>query len=109
MNLSLRTFVAAIITATLILPSAHAFNFAAAPIEVTGLETNATAQPLGLDDPTPRFTWRLNSSTRGVVQKQYRVLVASRPGLVKEGQTDVWDSRTVTSSGPWVIYGGPAL
>src|SRR5262245_30887821 len=35
-------------------------------VGVTNLETNATSQPLGLDDPAPRFTWRLASERRAV-------------------------------------------
>ena len=34
----------------------------------TGLEVNATAEPLGLDDATPRFSWRLSGAERGLAQ-----------------------------------------
>src|SRR5215212_7301354 len=73
------------------------------------LETDAAAQPLGIDDRAPRFSWALGSSRRGVLQTAYRVLVASRPELAREGGADVWDSGRVTSSDPWVVYAGPAL
>lgn len=82
---------------------------APAPIRITGLETDATANPLGIDDPAPRFTWRIEGEGRGIVQTNYRVLVASRPELLDAGRADVWDSGTISTSDPWVRYGGPAL
>ena len=78
-------------------------------VEVVGLAVDAMAEPLGLDDPAPRLSWRLQSARRGVMQTAYRVLVASRPERVREGGADVWDSKEVASSDPWVVYAGPAL
>jgi alpha-L-rhamnosidase len=76
---------------------------------VVALETNGTAEPLGIDDPTPRLTWALASEQRGVMQTAYRVLVASRVELVENGRADVWDSGKVTSGDPWCVYRGPGL
>src|ERR1044071_2703998 len=59
------------------------------------LETDAAAQPLGIDDRAPRFSWALVSGRRGVLQTAYRVLVASKPELAREGRADVWDSGRV--------------
>src|ERR1044072_2377411 len=61
------------------------------------LETDAAAQPLGIDDRAPRLSWALVSARRGVLQTAYRVLVASKPELAREGRADVWDSRRVAS------------
>ena len=78
-------------------------------VEVTNLETNGAFQPLGIDDPAPRFTWRLNSIARGVEQAEFHLLVASKPELLHRGRADVWDSGIVKSSEPSSIYVGPAL
>ena len=78
-------------------------------IQVTNVETNAASQPLGLDDPAPRFTWRLVTDRTAVMQESFRLLVASNPQLLQQGRGDVWDSRVVKSSDPWSVYGGPAL
>jgi alpha-L-rhamnosidase len=82
---------------------------APAPAAVIGLETSGAAEALGIDDPAPRFTWRLASDRRGVMQESYRVLVASEPGRLVQGQADVWDSGVVTTSTPAVRYAGPRL
>ncbi len=81
----------------------------ATALSIVRLETDAAVEPLGIDDPSPRFSWMLKSAGRGVVQSAYRVLVASRPELVAEGRPDVWDSGRVESSDPWAVYGGRAL
>ena len=78
-------------------------------IQLVHLETEAASEPLGLDNRSPRFSWALASEGRGVLQASCRVLVASRPDLAWEGSADIWDSGVITSSDPWVVYGGPAL
>jgi alpha-L-rhamnosidase len=82
---------------------------AVAPVAVVHLVTNATPEALGIDTPLPRLGWRLESDRRGVLQKAYRVLVASRPELVRGGSADMWDSGSVASPDPWCAYGGAAL
>jgi alpha-L-rhamnosidase len=78
-------------------------------LALTQLETDAAPQPLGIDDRAPRMSWALAGGRRGVLQAAYRVLVASKPELAREGRADVWDSGRVASSDPWVVYAGPAL
>ena len=73
------------------------------------LQTNEARQPLGIDDRLPRFSWALDSRRRGVSQTAFRILVASKPLLAREGRADIWDSKQVVSSDPFVIYAGPAL
>ncbi len=80
-----------------------------ASLTIAHLETNAAPLPLGIDDRMPRLSWAMVSDRRGVAQTAYRVLVASKPELAREGKADIWDSRQVTSSDPWIVYAGPAL
>src|SRR5262249_31997703 len=44
-----------------------------------------------------------------VMQTAYRLLVASKLELAREGKADVWDSNQISSSDSWVVYGGPPL
>src|SRR5687767_11366673 len=76
---------------------------------VVGLETDAAAEPLGIDDRAPRLSWQLESAQRAVLQASYRVLVATRPELLSGGRADVWDSGETPSGEPWVIYRGKPL
>ena len=81
----------------------------AASLVLTHLETESAREPLGIEEPAPRFSWAMVSAERGVRQRALRVLVASKPELTQEGKADIWDSREVASSDPWVLYAGPAL
>ena len=78
-------------------------------LDVVGLTVDAMAEPLGIDNPKPRLAWRLESARRGVLQTDYRVLVASRPEWVREGTADVWDSGNVRSADPSAVYDGRPL
>ena len=89
--------------------AAIAASPAYADVQTAGLETNATATPLGIDDATPQLRWRLQSDLRGVEQAKYRVVVATTAARAAAGQGDVWDSGEVTSSSQSADYGGPAL
>ena len=80
-----------------------------AGLALSPLETDAAPRPLGIDERAPRLSWALVGGRRGVAQTAYRVLVASKPELAREGRADVWDSGRVTSSDPWAVYAGPAL
>jgi alpha-L-rhamnosidase len=67
-------------------------------LTVDRLTCNHQAQPLGIDDPRPFFSWQLRSRERGQFQAAYRLLVASTPALLSENQGDLWDSGQVTTS-----------
>ena len=76
---------------------------------VTRLEADDAAEPLGIDARAPLLRWRLASNRRGVAQTSYRVLVATRPELLREGRADVWDSNETDGTEPWVVYAGKPL
>src|SRR4051794_6297993 len=82
---------------------------APAQAAVSGLEVDAAAQPLGIDDATPRFSWRLEGSARGLAQRAYRVVVATTAAKAAAGTGDVWDSGEVASGDPFAEYQGHAL
>lgn len=74
------------------------------------LQVDGLTRPLGIDDATPRFSWNLSDRARGAQQTAYRLLVATRAELLKDGSADVWDSGNVTSGGSMnVKYAGPAV
>ncbi len=66
--------------------------------------------PLGIDDPTPKFSWQLQDAARGAQQTAYEVQVATRAESVREDHGDLWDSGRVESNQSIGIpYAGPAL
>ncbi|MGH9599607.1 MAG: alpha-L-rhamnosidase N-terminal domain-containing protein, partial [Terracidiphilus sp.] len=79
------------------------------PVE---LRVDNLRAPLGIDDPTPQFSWQLRDPARGAKQTAYEVFVASKPGLLENdaSKTGVWDSGRIESGQSLNIrYAGPAL
>lgn len=75
----------------------------------TTLQTDAAAQPLGIDDATPRLSWQVTSGARGVQQVGDQIVVAGSRAQAVAGRGEVWDSGVVASTYPFAMYGGPAL
>jgi alpha-L-rhamnosidase len=88
------------------LPVAGAATFTG-PVE---LRVDDLKTPLGIDNPTPHFSWQLQDPERGARQTLYQIQVASSAELLKENKTDVWDSDRVASGQSLNIpYAGPSL
>ena len=74
------------------------------------LRTDDLATPLGLDDPSPHFSWVLTDSGRGAKQTAYEVLVATKPELLAAGKADLWDSgRVASAQSLGVVYAGKPI
>jgi alpha-L-rhamnosidase len=66
--------------------------------------------PLGIDSPKPRLSWKLSATGHDAKQSAYQVLVASRPELLTEGKADLWDSgRVASDQSLHVEYAGKPL
>ncbi len=82
-------------------------------VTVADLRCEYLVNPLGLDQPQPRLSWKLMPATptsRGTAQTAYQVLVASSPELLLRGQADLWDSgQVVADQSVHVPYGGKPL
>lgn len=70
-------------------------------------------EPLGIDVPRPRLSWRLetaDASKRGTRQAGWRILVSASPEALSRDQGDLWDSGDAASSRTThVEYGGEPL
>jgi alpha-L-rhamnosidase len=78
--------------------------------EVSDLRTEYRENPLGIDTPRPRLSWRLRSDRRGVVQSAYEIRVArSERGLRSRGAR-TWETGKVQSDESTNRpYNGPPL
>src|SRR5580765_7597824 len=70
----LPTFGTVLLAAWLLIP-ASLF----AVVNPVALRCEYLQSPLGLDEPRPRLTWRVESSERGEKQTAYQIIVASDP------------------------------
>ena len=66
--------------------------------------------PVGLSVAAPHLSWELVSGQRGVVQRGYRILVASSEENLAANRGDKWDSGWVESDeSVYIPYGGIPL
>lgn len=69
-------------------------------MKITELKTEYRDNPVGLDNPSPRFSWILESEEREVLQQAYRI-------TVKKGEETLWDTgRVEKDSSVLVPYEG---
>lgn len=50
----------------------------------TTLQVDNLTNPLGIDDPAPRFSWQLQDPTPGAGQSAYQVQIASSAELLQK-------------------------
>ena len=73
-------------------------------IEITNLQIEQKANPLGVDIENPRFSWNMESLQRGAKQSAYQILVASSAEKLKANEADIWDSKKIVSDKSIQIY-----
>lgn len=73
----------------------------AASVQPVDLRTEYRRNPAGIDETTPRLTWKLAATApaaRNLRQTAYRIIAASSADLAAAGKGDLWDSGKVESS-----------
>lgn len=79
-------------------------------IQVVNLRCEFLENPLSIEDPNPRLSWNVESSTRGARQSAYRIIVSSSRERAESGAGDLWDSGKVSSDNTISIrYAGNPL
>lgn len=79
-------------------------------ITVCGLTTEGLVNPLGIDVTSPRFSWKIETDKKNVVQTGYEILVASSLEKLNSGNADLWNSGVVNSDEQlWIQYKGKQL
>jgi alpha-L-rhamnosidase len=79
-------------------------------LTVTGLRTEYLVNPIGIDVPRPRLSWRLESSRRNQAQSAWQVLVASSADRLARDDGGLWDSGRVEGrESAHIHYGGAPL
>lgn len=82
---------------------------AAPGVELTTLQVEKKAEPVGIDVERPRFSWVIDTPLRAVVQQDYRITLATSVAALDSNDL-IWDSGVVVSdASSSVEYAGPAL
>lgn len=66
-------------------------------------------RPIGVDEASPRLSWKLNDSRRGAKQTAYRLYVGKDSTSIFQGKADVWDTKKVNADQNLLRYQGVAL
>ena len=76
--------------------------------QVHSLTCETLANPLGIDNTSPHFSWKVAGELDSACA--YRIQVASSLSNLKSGKADFWDSGIVESSNSVMVpYAGKAL
>ena len=65
--------------------------------------------PLGVDNPHPRLSWRLDDARQGAKQTAYQLLVGTDSLEVVRGKADRWDTGKQASDATLLPYAGKGL
>ncbi|RZK66411.1 MAG: alpha-rhamnosidase, partial [Pedobacter sp.] len=80
-----------------------------AAAEIIGLQCDHLVRPIGIDNPEPRLSWKMNDDRRGALQLSYQVIVGT-DSLNLTGKLNVnFDSGKISSGSSLVVYKGRAL
>ena len=83
---------------------------AVAALAPVNLRCEYRSNPLGIDSPTPRLSWIVESEERGQRQTAYRILVARTEPALAARRAERWDSGKVSSSATLdLVYAGAPL
>ena len=83
-----------------------------AELKITAPTLEMTGKPLCVEIKKPRFSWKLESDQKGVVQTSYHIRVAENPESLsnKNGTGIMWDSGAVDSDQSiYIPYAGKKL
>lgn len=76
---------------------------------LTALKTEYLINPIGLDNPNPRFTWQMNDATPGARQLAYRILVNTDSVALLKGKATLWNTGWQQSGLNLTTYSGHPL
>src|SRR5438067_8691472 len=61
-------------------------------IQVVDLRCEYKVNPLGIDSPAPRLSWRLEGTGRSIAQTTYQIRVAETEAALRVDKSLLWDS-----------------
>lgn len=78
-------------------------------VRLNGLQSDHLENPIGIDNPAPRLSWKMEDNRQGARQRAYRVLVGKDSIQVAGGTADMWDTGKMISQDILVTYAGKPL
>lgn len=80
----------------------------ASPIHLVDLRCENLVNPIGIDNVSPHFSWKMKGDS--IAEQQYfEIQVASDTLLLKKGKANLWSSRMPSSASVMIPYQGASL
>ncbi|WP_231427586.1 alpha-L-rhamnosidase [Pedobacter sp. Leaf250] len=76
---------------------------------LTALKAEYLTNPIGLDNPNPRFTWQMNDARQGAKQTAYRILVDVDSTSLVNQKAVMWNTGWIKSDGNLASFSGKPL
>ncbi len=77
--------------------------------KIAGLKCEHLVNPIGIDSPSPRFTWQINAANTGVQQSAFAIVVDTDSSVVANKTNIQWESEKISSSQSLAVYKGETL
>ncbi len=76
---------------------------------VINLRTEHLQNPIGVDNPNPRFTWQISANSATVVPSDCQVIVGTDSAAVSDGNGNMWEAGKSKAAIQLVEYAGKPL
>jgi alpha-L-rhamnosidase len=73
------------------------------------LKCEHRVNPLGIDNPQPRFSWKLSDNRQGAIQQAYQILVSPDSNALEQNKNLYWNTEKVSQSDILATYAGKVL
>lgn len=77
--------------------------------KIDGLKCEHLINPIGIDSPSPRFTWQIDAMHTGVQQSAFAIIVGTDSVDVAVGTGKQWESGKIIGSQSLAVYKGEPL
>ncbi len=78
-------------------------------VSITDLKAEHLENPIGIDTPSPRLSWRMDDNRQGAIQTAFRIIVDTDSLNVVREQGNKWDTKRISSDNMLASYNGAAL
>ena len=95
-NRFLAALLSVLMVVTMLAPLTAMQAIAATDVTITDLMTDNVKNPVGIDNTTPHFSWKMQSSTTGQKQTAYEIIV-STDKTFQDSSAVVWNPGKVSS------------
>lgn len=77
--------------------------------QIVDLRTDHLENPIGVDNPNPRLSWKITADTKGFKQRAYQIIVDTDSMHVVNNIGETWDSGAINSDEQLIAYKGEEL